>query len=322
MSNIFEAIPPQILQKIGELELHIESDNCHQAIDELLSRTVLSGGKRLRPMLCFLIGHIYNLDLDKLDPFAKAIEMVHAASLAHDDVVDNATQRRGEDSINIVASNKKAVLSGDYLLADVIYSLAEQNDLKIVQEMSTVIKDLALGEWIQSDAIEQRSYTQEMIEKIAHYKTASVMSWCTWLPSHVCGCPQEVQESSRELGRRVGLAFQLMDDTLDFKSTSEKDYLLDVKNGVVNSVILEWLELNPQKFEDYKNGESLESLWDEKNLEQAVNTIKTKAAEHMNVARQCLDHITQYLEQQGHDSLTERKAPLEFIMSFIINRNH
>ncbi|EQC49797.1 polyprenyl synthetase family protein [Bacteriovorax sp. DB6_IX] len=324
MTNFLEAIPGEILEKIGDMDLSIESESCHEAVSSVLAKTVLSGGKRLRPMLCFLMGRYFNIEINKLDPFAKSIEMVHAASLAHDDVVDNATQRRGEPSINIVSSNKRAVLAGDYLLADVIYTLSNQGDLKIVQEMSKVIQDLALGEWIQSDAIEQRAYTQELIERIAHYKTASVMSWCTWIGAYAAGAPESICEQAREFGHRVGLAFQMMDDTLDFASTSDKDFLLDVKNGVVNSVILEWLILHPSKYEAYKSGTSLESLWNEDRIEEAVAIVEARAREHMNIAGNCLNSISEYLISQGMDKeeANKRMAPLEFIMSFIIDRNH
>jgi geranylgeranyl pyrophosphate synthase len=324
MTNFFEAIPEEILAKIGDMDLSIESESCHEAVASVLAKTVLSGGKRLRPMLCFLMGSYFNIDINTLDPFAKSIEMVHAASLAHDDVVDNATQRRGEPSINIVSSNKRAVLAGDYLLADVIYTLSHQGDLHIVQEMSKVIQDLALGEWIQSDAIEQRAYTQELIERIAHYKTASVMSWCTWIGAYAAKAPTNICEQAREFGHRVGLAFQMMDDTLDFASTSEKDFLLDVKNGVVNSVILEWLLLHPAKYEAYKSGESLESIWNEDRIDEAVKIVEARAREHMNVAASCLNSISDYLVSQGmtKEEANKKMAPLEFIMSFIIDRKH
>ncbi|OIQ15568.1 MAG: hypothetical protein BM556_18180 [Bacteriovorax sp. MedPE-SWde] len=324
MTNFFAAIPSGILEKIGDMNLSIESESCHDAVSDVLSKTVLSGGKRLRPMLCFLMGSYFNIDINELDPFAKSIEMVHAASLAHDDVVDNATQRRGEPSINIVASNKKAVLAGDYLLADVIYTLASQGDLTIVKEMSKVIQDLALGEWIQSDAIEQRAYTQELIERIAHYKTASVMSWCTWIGAYAAKAPSEICDQAKEFGHRVGLAFQMMDDTLDFASTSDKDFLLDVKNGVVNSVILEWLLIHPAKYEAYKKGESLESLWNEDRIDEAVKIVEARAREHMNIASNCLNSICDYLVANGMDKeeAMKKMAPLEYIMSFIIDRNH
>lgn len=328
MNNLFNAIPKSVLDKIGDMDLKIESENCLSAVNEVLSKTVLSGGKRLRPMLTYLMGNLFALGPNRLDIFAKAIEMVHGASLAHDDVVDNATQRRGAPSINIEESNKKAVLAGDFLLADVIHSLAHNGDLAIVKEMSRVIQDLAMGEWIQSDAIDNRSYTRELIERIAQYKTASVMSWCTWVGAHVSNAPLEIVEAAKELGRRTGLAFQLMDDTLDFSENSDKDFLLDVKNGVVNSVILEWLELNPVSYKKYKSGVNLEDLFGQQDfgegIKQALNIVESRAREHMNVASDCLNAISLYQLSKGmtQAQLDERKAPVEFIMSFIIDRSH
>src|SRR5690606_31879505 len=123
---------------------------------------VLLGGKRLRPLLTYLCGNFFGVKADALDVYAKAIEMVHAASLSHDDVVDGANTRRGKPSINAESSNKQAVLAGDYLLADVIVELTKQGDLTLVQEMSYVIQALAEGEWIQLDAAASRQYTREL----------------------------------------------------------------------------------------------------------------------------------------------------------------
>ncbi|EQC44224.1 polyprenyl synthetase family protein [Bacteriovorax sp. Seq25_V] len=323
MASFFESVPQSVLDKIDSLELKVEGTNCLQAISSLLEKTVLSGGKRLRPMLTFMMGELFFLESEGVVECAKAIEMVHGASLAHDDVVDNATQRRGEPSINIVASNKSAVLAGDYLLADVIHRLAHLGDIEVIRQMSDVIKELALGEWIQSDAIEERSYSRELIEKIAQHKTASVMSFCTWAPAHISKAPAEIVASAHEFGRRLGLAFQLMDDTLDYSDNSQKDVLLDVKNNIVNSVVLEWLELNPEAFAKYREGTDLIDLWNESHLEAAVETVKSRALSHMDVARDCLSKIAAYHESQGQSKevIDQRLAPLNFIIDFIITRD-
>jgi len=323
MASFFESVPQSVLDKIDSLELSVEGTNCLEAISSLLEKTVLSGGKRLRPMLTFMMGELFFQESSAVVECAKAIEMVHGASLAHDDVVDNATQRRGEPSINIVSSNKSAVLAGDYLLADVISRLAYLGDIEIIRQMSDVIKELALGEWIQSDAIEERSYSRELIEKIAQHKTASVMSFCTWAPAHISKAPLEIVKASHEFGRRLGLAFQLMDDTLDYQEHSQKDVLLDVKNNIVNSVVLEWLELNPESFSKYKSGTDLIDLWNEEKLSEAISVVRSRALAHMDQARGCLATIASYLESQGHPTseVTRRLAPLNFIIDFIISRD-
>ena len=320
MTELLNRIPPEILERIGELDLDVESTNCLKAIEELLEKTVLDGGKRLRPMITFLMGRVLLEDLSVLDPFAKAIEMVHAASLAHDDVVDEATMRRGSPSINNVASNKRAVLAGDYLLADVIYNLSHQGDLKIVQKMSSVITDLAVGEWVQSDAIEQRAYTTEVIERIAFLKTASVMSWCTWVSAHKAGLGEDHCSIAYNVGKHIGIAFQMMDDVLDFSQDSQKDQLLDVKNNIVNSVILEWLELNPSKLQKYQEGEDLINLWSLDNIELAVSNVKQRATDHMSKAQSSLEEIIK-LSPLGEDTASKNAKPMYDIMKFIIERS-
>ena len=164
ITDFLDSIPSHVLDRSKNLDLQVRSVNAHLAIDEVLSRTVLRGGKRLRPLLTFLMGNLFKIDLESLTPFARATELVHAASLSHDDVIDNATMRRGCPSINILASNKKAVLAGDYLLSSVIVDLCSTGELVLVNEMSLVIKDLSEGEWLQLDLVSNREYTKELTD--------------------------------------------------------------------------------------------------------------------------------------------------------------
>jgi len=106
-------IPPRIFQSIQSLDFDLENWEKNPRIGGVLSKTVLSGGKRLRPLLTFLMGDLFDVPHEHLARFAKVVEMVHASTLAHDDVIDNADVRRGNPSINMIASNKKAVLAGD-----------------------------------------------------------------------------------------------------------------------------------------------------------------------------------------------------------------
>ncbi len=181
-------IPDDVIKHLDTMEFRVDSKNCLEAIQSLLQSSVLVGGKRLRPLLTLLMGHLFRLDLKLIQPYAKAVELVHAASLSHDDVIDNATLRRGKPSINVLASNKKAVLAGDTLLSLTIVELAEcQNHfaLELVKEMSYVIRDLSEGEWLQSDFIQERNYTLSKIKTIADKKTASVMGYCSVAPAFV-----------------------------------------------------------------------------------------------------------------------------------------
>ena len=313
-SSFMDSVPSEIIGEIKNIDLRISSKNCNQEINKLLQKTVLFGGKRLRPLLTHLFGNLFGLPVEKVVPYANAIEMVHAASLSHDDVIDNATKRRGVKSINIEGSNKMAILAGDYLLAEVIVGLSSRNNLVLVQEMASVIKDLAEGEWIQDDALKSRLYTREIIETIALKKTASVMTYCSVAPAILANSSSEVINLSREFGKNLGLAFQLMDDTLDLSGQSKKDILLDLKNGVVNSVIYEWLLFNPSIHKRYKNGELLESLWDGKEFKEEVSLVKDRAHKHLDDARDCLISISERIEGTGVKSAL---VPLEKIILYL-----
>jgi geranylgeranyl pyrophosphate synthase len=308
--ELFETIPKDILDTSQQLNLNIKSKNCNEAINSLLQRTVLLGGKRLRPLLTILMGSFFGANTKSMLPFARAIEMVHAASLAHDDVIDLATERRGAPSINVDASNKKAVLAGDYLLANVIVLLSETGNLKLVKEMSHVIEDLAQGEWIQSDAKESKHYSREIIENIAHKKTASVMSWCCLSGAINQNMPNTVVDYSRQLGSHLGLAFQLMDDTLDFSGSSKKDYQLDLKNGMLNSVVYEWLELNPEKMKAFKSGEDIYTLVGDNNLSEAVSIVQKIAHMHLGKCKEILS----LLQKELPENITKMKNHQDSIL--------
>ncbi len=116
-------IPQAILKSVAELNLKLSYEDQEGDIASLLERSVLLGGKRFRPLLTFLMSDYFLVPHENLAPYARGIELVHAASLSHDDVIDNATERRGNPSINLQGSNKMAVLAGDFLLADVIVEL-------------------------------------------------------------------------------------------------------------------------------------------------------------------------------------------------------
>ncbi|MCO4795096.1 MAG: polyprenyl synthetase family protein [Bacteriovoracaceae bacterium] len=322
LTELLTSIDPKIIESINEMDLGIESENCNREVNQLLQKTVLVGGKRLRPMLTQLMGAFFGKNVDELKPFARAIELVHAASLAHDDVIDNATSRRGVPSINIAGSNKKAILAGDYLLADVIVSLTNTGHLRLVKEMSLVIQDLAEGEWIQSDACESREYTKETIQKIAKLKTASVMSWCCLAPACMSDLSDNIVEYARSFGSHLGLAFQMMDDTLDFSGQSKKDHLLDLKNGVVNSVVYEWFSMKEEVFTKFKDGEDILNLVGEENLENAVSVVQKQAFWHLEQAKNVLSIMKEELPLEVQNSEVHKNSirPIELIIDYMGGR--
>jgi len=319
LQSFIESLPPEVLGTLNDLNLDIKSADCNTKINQLLKNSVLVGGKRLRPLLTFIIGHLLEVDSQKLIPYARAVELVHAASLSHDDVIDNATTRRGVPSINIQGDNKMAVLAGDFLLADVIVDLCQSGRLELVQEMAKVIQALAEGEWIQHDASKNKQYSREVIEEIAIKKTASVMSYCCVAPAMIKNLPDGLVEIARDFGCNLGIAFQLIDDTLDFSGHSNKDMLLDLDNGIVNSVVYEWLENNHELKKRFEGGGDLREIFTTDHLDASIQTVRKKALSHLERSREALD----VLIKESHISAEhaeQAKKPLLSILSFLANR--
>ena len=327
IGDFLDALPKEALESSKNMDLQIRSVNAHQAIDVILSKSVLRGGKRLRPLLTFLVAHLFKVDFKIITPYARASELVHAASLSHDDVIDNATMRRGAPSINILASNKKAVLAGDYLLSSVIVDLCSAGNLELVHEMSLVIKDLSEGEWLQLDLIEDRNYTRELIREVAMKKTSSVMSYCSVAPAILSGADKATIELCREFGRHLGLAFQLIDDTLDYSGSSLKDQELDLKNGIVNAVVYEMFEKNPELFLRFKNGENLEEVVLNISFKEYSDLVTLEAHKHLEEAKIILEKLERILSAQkeyseNNEELKSRINALELIISYMALRQN
>jgi len=326
ITDFLDSLPIQVLERSKNLDLKIRSVNAHEAIDRILAQSVLRGGKRLRPLLTYLVANLFKVDFDKVMPFARASELVHAASLSHDDVIDNATIRRGAPSINILSSNKRSVLAGDYLLSSVIVDLCSTGELELVKEMSLVIKDLSEGEWLQLDLIENRLYTRELIREVANKKTSSVMSYCTFAPSFLAFMPSEIQILCREFGQSLGLAFQLIDDTLDFSGDSLKDQQLDLNDGIVNAVVFEALAANDDLMNRFQKGEDLSVMFSELNMLPYVEIISKEAEVYLERAANLLINLRSFLATSLYlnqeTELDKNLSYLQIIISYMALRKH
>ncbi len=271
------SVPLHIIKEVSSLDLTLEQAP-NQEITDLLNNTLLVGGKRLRPLLTFLMSEFFELDLKEMGVFARAIEMTHSATLAHDDVIDEARERRGKPAINVVASNKKAILSGDYLLAQTMAELAATGNARFIQELSWVLQELVDGEWLQMRNGFDSGFDRQMIEKIALKKTASAIAWCCVTPAIKAEQSEEVIELTRSFGLKFGIAFQEIDDVIDFQTTSLKDRFQDLKNGILNSVLFELFELDSTaKTRIQKNPESIDQISREASFTEACKKVQKRA---------------------------------------------
>ncbi len=252
-------------------------------IDSLINKTVLNGGKRVRPKLIMLIGKMLGLEPKLLQPVAEAIELVHAATLAHDDVIDNASIRRSLPSINALTSNKKAVLAGDYLLAEVLVDIAGLENPLLLKEIARVISELTEGEWLQLDSIKSENVSRQYVDNIAIRKTGSVMGWCCVAPAIIARLPDYQVSKLRTIGHNIGLLFQWVDDLSDFKQSDEsgKEINIDAVNDVMNSVFIRLIEIVPEidASSSSKNSGILSDLVIHPRLPEAVEVLRKDVLE-------------------------------------------
>ncbi|CAN1829740.1 Solanesyl diphosphate synthase 3, chloroplastic/mitochondrial [Linum perenne] len=194
---------------------------------------------------------------------AEITEMIHVASLLHDDVLDDADTRRGIKSLNLVMGNKVAVLAGDFLLSRACVALASLRNTEVVSLLATVVEHLVTGETMQMTTTSEQRCSMEYYMEKTYYKTASLISNSCKAVALLAGQTAEVATLAFEYGRNLGLAFQLIDDVLDFTGTSAslgKGSLSDIRHGIVTAPILFAIEEFPQLrtivdqgFEDPKN---------------------------------------------------------------------
>lgn len=291
MEQLENIISPQLLKKAAQLDLGL-GNHFPKQMSQALEASVLKGGKRLRPLLVYLMCDLFEISNDpRVETYAKAIELVHSASLSHDDVIDNATMRRNSPSINLLLGNKKSILTGDYLLGEVIVQVTNAKNLRLVQELAKVIQDLAYGEWLQMDLLNKWPLTPKDIEEVARHKTASVMSWCCIVGPILSQRSEEICQLTRNFGLEFGLAFQLIDDILDMgDAETGKDVLKDLQSGTINRVLLELISILGS--ETQKPTIPATPWWTTQELQNAINIVYQEANTKITQAKNYLELLT------------------------------
>lgn len=218
-------------------------------ITEISEHLVQAGGKRLRPALYFLSARCGCDDQAKLQPLATAIELIHMATLVHDDVIDNAATRRGIPTANNKWGNQMSVLIGDYLFAKAFSIVASsQVSGRVMQVLTEVICSMSEGEIIQNqDIFNPEQHEMEYLSRIAK-KTADFIAASCELGALTAGLPEAYVQALRDYGHSIGMAFQITDDILDITASSEqlgKPAGNDLRQGIVTLPVLYALKHSP-----------------------------------------------------------------------------
>ncbi len=185
-------------------------------VDDITKYILEKGGKKVRPILTFLAAKVAGGITSQTIRCALILELLHAASLVHDDVIDESEKRRGNDTINIRWGNNTAVLFGDYLYGKCLELIETESDFRLLPIFAKIGRELPLGELLQKDVSERLDYSEEIYFKVIEKKTAALLEVSTELGAMSASADIETIKSLKGFGFYTGLAFQVRDDILDF----------------------------------------------------------------------------------------------------------
>lgn len=264
---------------------------------DLLGHVMKSTGKRLRPAVTLLAGKMFGGPENGLVPMASAMELLHTASLVHDDMVDDAQTRRGQNTLNSLVSGKAAVLVGDYLFAKSAHLVAETENIRAMTRFAETLMTIVNGELRQLfTTFEWRQTRNDYYDKI-YGKTASLFTTSAEAGAILGGASEDHVQSLRDYGYNIGMAFQIVDDILDYTGTSEevgKPVASDLRQGTVTLPALLLIERNG-------NDNPIRHLFESGRVkEDAGNTVQLireagAIEESLSVAREFIDRAKRSL---------------------------
>ncbi len=185
-------------------------------LDKIMSYIVQRKGKQIRPMFVFLTAGTCGTITDRAYRGASFIELLHTATLVHDDVVDDSAKRRGFFSINALWKNKIAVLVGDYLFSKGMLLSIENEDYDLFKIVSRAVKEIVEGELLQIEKARKLDITENIYFEIIRQKTATLIASCCAVGAASANASAEIIENARKFGEKVGIAFQIKDDLFDY----------------------------------------------------------------------------------------------------------
>ena len=190
-------------------------------LSQVLSHICQRGGKRMRPILMLLTAKNYGGISDVTQYAAVGLELLHTASLVHDDVVDESEERRGQASVNATYNNKVAVLVGDYILSTALLKVAQTGNQRIIEYLAELGRTLAAGEILQLSNIQNQELSEEVYYQVIKQKTAALFEACASIGAISAGASDEEIKKASEFGQTLGIMFQIRDDIFDYYDSKE-----------------------------------------------------------------------------------------------------
>jgi len=292
-------------------------------VDLIAKYIVKQKGKKIRPLLVLLSSKVSGGVTERSYRGAILVELLHTATLVHDDVVDSAEKRRGLPSINAIWKNKVAVLMGDYLLSRGLLIAVENNDFDFLKVITNTVKRMSEGELLQINKTRKLNIDEETYFRIISDKTASLLSTCCEIGAASATNDESKIELMSRFGENLGIAFQIRDDILDFIGTSKiigKPLGGDIKEKKITLPLIYALSQADKNtaasiIKLIKNGK------DKNNVQKVIDFVKESkgieyaysvARKYTQEAKKCLDDFP----------ASESKLALESLVDFVIDRKN
>jgi geranylgeranyl pyrophosphate synthase len=313
--------PVQEEIKLIEERMRSQADESHPDLRAALEHLLAAGGKRIRPTLGLLVGNMLDAPLEKLITLGAAVELLHTATLVHDDLIDGSLLRRGMATLNARWSPPATVLTGDFLFARAAKLAAETDHLPLMKLFSETLATIVSGELTQMFSARGLINRENYYRRI-YAKTASLFEMTSRAAAMVSPVDETEIEAMRDFGYQIGMAFQIVDDILDFNGEQAavgKPLGSDLLNGLVTLPAIYYAEANP-------NDQDILSLpiggWTHtEHMARLVENIRASdsSKKAMREAEEHVDRALSKLNGTLREPCAEREA-LENLAKYIVDR--
>ncbi len=290
-------------------------------VKEITQHILLSGGKRVRPLLTLLCARIQGKTKDSI-PLACSLEMIHAASLLHDDILDDSNMRRKNPTAHTIFGNNATILAGDALLARASRIAAEYNNAYIVKLFASAVEDTASGAIDEMYHTGDAELTEKEYYEIIIGKTAKLFEFSCRMGACCENAPIEIEDALGNFGLNIGIAFQLVDDSLDYASSSEdtgKPIGGDLREGKMTLPLILYLQTREKS-----ERKAIKKAFTEKNLSAQMQEEIIYNITHADFTQTTRNTAKQYIEKatQNLNSIADckEKEILLQIAQYVIAR--
>ena len=290
-------------------------------LDKIMHYIIKRKGKQMRPMFVFLSAKLFGKFEENTYRAASMIELLHTATLVHDDVIDEANFRRGFFSINSIWKNKIAVLVGDFLLSRGLLLAVKNEEFELLKIMSTAVQDMSEGELLQIEKARKLDITEDVYFDIIRQKTASLIAACCASGANSVGQNKEVVENMRLFGEKAGIAFQIKDDLFDYTQSTfiGKPTGIDIREQKMTLPLIYTLNTVEKKQKNYIINIIKNHHKDDEKVAEVIALVKESGGleyakkrmyEYHNTA---LDLLNLFNENQAKESLI-------LLLDYVVNR--